>query len=329
MCTGIQFKSLDGNIVFARTMEFTVDIHSEIIVIPRGYKLQSHSNIGMTWTTKYACVGANAEKLPLIVEGVNEKGLCVGAFYFSNFAKYQSINNNESYINSVDVCNWLLTQCANVTEAIDAIKSIKVSNAPFEPWGRTCPLHYIVNDTSGDCFVIEYINGELHIHENKIGVFTNSPDFRWHLINLSNYINLSPINAADVTINGEIIKQLGYGTGLLGLPGDFTPPSRFVRAAVFSHTILATKTVDETLAQAFHVLNNFDIPKGSIRELNNDSFNDHTLWTSAIDLYNQRYYFCHYNNRAIQMVDLNNCKLDATDIQSFKMAGKTRVESLN
>ena len=127
------------------------------------------------------------------------------------------------------------------------------------------PCHYIVNDASGQCVVLEYVNGELKIHDNPLGVITNSPTFDWHVTNLRNYVNLTVNNVPPVEISGIKLPGFGQGSGMLGLPGDFTPPSRFIRAVAFSQSALPVATADEGVLQAFHILNQFDIPKGAAR----------------------------------------------------------------
>lgn len=329
MCTGIQLKAEDGSVIFARTLEFGFDIHSSVIVIPRNHTLKAHCDHGHEWKSKYAVVGANAENLPLIADGVNEKGLTGSLFYFAEYAGYQSVAPGEASLASVDLATWFLTQCATVAEVKDAINQVKISNAVFKEWGITCPVHYIFNDTSGACLVVEYIDGKINTYDNKLGVFTNSPSFDWHLINCGNYVNIRAKNYDTLTLNGKEIHATGQGTGFLGLPGDFTPTSRFVRAAAFKHTSMPTKNAHETMLQAFHILNNFDIPVGSVRsEVDGVTYNSQTLWTSCMDISNQRYYFHSYDNRAIRMIDLHKCDLDADEILTFTMHGENKIEEL-
>lgn len=124
------------------------------------------------------------------------------------------------------------------------------------------PCHYVLHDAAGNCAVIEYVDGKRSIHDNPLGVFTNAPTFDWHITNLRNYANLSVTNVPPVELVGVRLSGFGQGNGLFGLPGDFTPPSRFVRAVAFSQSSVATKTAVDAILQAFHILNQFDIPKG-------------------------------------------------------------------
>jgi choloylglycine hydrolase len=177
--------------------------------------------------------------------------------------------------------------------------------------------------------VLEYIDGELKVHENPLGVMTNAPTFDWHITNLGNFINLSVNNVPPVELDGLKVPGFGQGSGMLGLPGDFTPPSRFVRAVAFSHAALPVATADDGVFQVFHLLNQFDIPRGSARGVDHGrDVTDYTLWTAASDLKNLRYYFRTFDNSRIRMVDLKKADLDAAKIKTISMGGKEVVEDL-
>ena len=196
--------------------------------------------------------------------------------------------------------------------------------------GFVPPCHYIVNDAGGRCVVLEYVGGELKIHDNPLGVITNSPTFDWHVTNLRNYVNLTVNNVPPVDIAGIKLPSFGQGSGMLGLPGDFTPPSRFIRAVAFSQSALPVATAHEGVLQAFHILNQFDIPKGAARGVDNGKeVADYTLWTSASDLTNLRYYFRTFDNSRIRMIDLKKMDLDAKEIKTISMAGKEVIEDLS
>jgi choloylglycine hydrolase len=196
--------------------------------------------------------------------------------------------------------------------------------------GYVPPCHYFVNDASGRCVVLEYVGGELKIHENPLGVITNSPSFDWHVTNLRNYVNLTVNNVPPVDLAGINFQGLGQGSGMLGLPGDFTPPSRFIRAVAFSQSALSVETAQEGVLQAFHLLNQFDIPKGAARSVDNGKkIADYTLWTSVSDLKNFRYHFRTFDNSRIRMIDMKKLNLDSKEIKTVSMAGQEVIEDLS
>jgi choloylglycine hydrolase len=332
-CTGITLRAQDGSVIYARTMEFGFDFHSEAIVIPRGFALAGSApdGAGMRWSSKHALVGANGVNLPIILDGLNEHGLACGLFYFPGFAGYQEVNAGEAArtIAPWELPLWILSQCATVEEVRQKLPEIRVANVVFPAWGTGTPAHYIVHDASGNCLVIEYVDGKINFYDNPIGVFTNAPAFDWHLTNLRNYVNLSANNAAEVSLDGVKLAPFGQGSGMHGLPGDFTPPSRFVRAAILSHAAVASATGEEAIEQAFHILNSFDIPAGSVRNSHDKSgTEDITEWTTASDTQARRFYFHTHGNRRVQMIDLTRCDLDAKQIASAPMSQEQDVEEL-
>ncbi|MGO9801245.1 MAG: linear amide C-N hydrolase [Candidatus Binatus sp.] len=337
-CTGIRLRAEDGTVVYARTLEFNVDPDSDVIVVPRGYARTGTTpdgENGLKWTSKYASLGANSLGLPLLVDGVNEKGLAAGLFYFPTTAGYMKYNAAEASrtIAPWELASWILENFATVEEVKQNIGRIAVAEVVFKKWGMVIPVHFVVHDASGKSIVIEYIEGKLHVYDNVLGVLTNSPSFDWHMTNLRNYVNFSVVNVPPVKVDGITLTGLGQGTGMLGMPGDFTPPSRFVRAVAYSTSILPSKTGEEAVLQAFHILNNFDIPEGVAREEQKDSHGnviaDRTMWTSASDLKARRYYFRTYENSQIRSVDLMKMPLDARSITTFSMKGPEVIKSLN
>ena len=323
MCTGIMLKTKDGSIVHGRTVEFGITIDTTIAVIARGNEFTGHTpkGDGLKYAAKYAVVGAIAFADVKILDGLNEAGLAVGAFYFPSFAEYTAVTseNQKKGLSPADFTNWLLTQFATVDEVQNAVQSKTVVITPtiLKDWGpETPPFHYVVYDKSGTSIIIEPVNGRLRIHDNPLGVVTNSPTFDWHMTNLRNYIALNPRNVPPVKVVGETFQQLGQGSGMLGMPGDFSPPSRFVRAAVFSAAAIPAETVDKGVQQIFHILNNFDIPVGIVQEQAGGLVHtDYTMLTIARDPQNLRYYYKSYDDQTIRMVDLKRFDLSQNAIK--------------
>ena len=334
-CTGIRIKPRDGSVIVARTLEFATNTQSEIVVIPRATQLVGTApgnQPGLHWTSKYAIVGANLFGLPAVLDGMNEKGLAAASFYFPGYAVYPETKKDDigRTIAPWEVPLYLLSHCADVREAIQAVRSVHVGNVFLKYMDQVPPLHILVSDAGGRSVVLEYVKGGLKIHENPFGVLTNSPTFDWHMTNLGNYINLSDQNVSPKDVAGVQINSLGQGSGMLGLPGDFTPPSRFVQAVAFSQSVLPVTTAREGVLQAFHILNQFDIPKGSARSVEDGRVTaDYTQWTSASDLTNHRYYFRTYENSRIRMIDMSQLNLDAKAIQTISMAGPEVIEDLS
>jgi choloylglycine hydrolase len=333
-CTGITIKPKDGSVIFARTLEFAMDLKSNVIIVPRGKEYVGSTPAGqpgLRWKSKFGSVGMNAFDLPVIVDGLNEKGLQVGLFYFPGFAKYQEVKAAEvgAALAPWELGTLLLGTCSDLTEAVAAARSVRVGEVVQKDMGFVPPVHYIVTDTKGKAVVLEYVEGELRVHENPFGVMSNSPTFDWHMTNLSNYVNLTVSNVPKLDVAGEELKGFGQGSGMLGIPGDFTPPSRFVRVVAFSKSATAVNTAREGVLQAFHILNQFDIPKGAARGLEHGKeVADYTLWTSASDLTNLRYYFRTFANSRIRMIDLKAANLDAKEIRTISTKSEEEIEDV-
>ncbi len=330
-CTGIKLVAKDGSIVHGRTLEFGLPIESSIAVIPRGYRFvgTTPKGPGLHYTAKHAIVGAVLFDDMAVLDGINEKGLAVGTFFFPGFAKYASITdqNKTQALSPSEFPHWILTQFATVDEVKNALQNVLIAPTLVNGWGNEPPpFHYIVYDQSGKCLVIEPLNGQLTTYDNPLGVFTNSPTFDWHLTHLRSFINLRSVNAPPLSIDGMTFAPFGQGSGLVGLPGDFTPPSRFVRAAIFSYTAIPSDRAEQAVFQAFHILNQFDIPVGAVRSLDEGTIHsDYTMVTCVRDPKALRYYFKTYEDQTIRVVDLSSFDLNAKTIKIMSTKGSEKI----
>ncbi len=321
-CTGMRLTASDGSVITGRTVEFGTPIEMRTAVIPRNYRFTGKTPLGegLTYTSKYNAAGVYCFDEPVLMDGMNEKGLVAAAFYFPGYAEYTPITkeNQSKALSPVEFPHWILTQFATLDEVKEALPSVVIAPTVSEGWGPTPPpFHYIVYDQSGNSLVIEPIDETLVTYDNKIGAFTNSPTFDWHMTNLTNFINLSPYNVAPTDVRGVTLTPFGQGSGMVGLPGDFTPPSRFVRSAIFSSTAIPSKNAEESVYQAFHILNQFDIPFGVVREEEKTGTGyDYTMLTSVKDPQSMRYFFKTYQDQAIQFVDLKQFNPNAKTIYS-------------
>lgn len=309
-CTGITLTAKDSTKILARTIEWGgSDLNSQYVIVPQGYTAQSYipgGIDGMKFTSKYGYVGLAVEQKEFIAEGLNEEGLSAGLFYFPKYGKYEDYNpayKGES-IADLQLVSWILGECKNVEEVKDAISKVHV--IAIDP--RASTVHWRFADTTGRQIVLEIIDGKPVFYENKLGVLTNSPDFNWQMTNLNNYVNLFPGSAPSQKLGETELSQFGAGSGFLGIPGDVTPPSRFVRAAFYQATAPVQETSEETVLQGFQILNNFDIPVGIEFAKGQVPVNipSATQWTSATDMNNLKIYFRTMYNSAIRSINLKD-----------------------
>ncbi|MFA5146724.1 MAG: choloylglycine hydrolase family protein [Candidatus Omnitrophota bacterium] len=324
-CTSIRVKTADGYVFYARTMEGEVSFRSNVCIIPKGTAYQGTlpdgSQNGLLWTAKYGIVGMNTFGLPVISDGMNEAGLAAGNLLFPGFVQYQAFDPAKSAetIAQYEVVTWILSNFATVDEVKEAVKDIRICSGPEAKTG-TLELHYAVHDAAGGSIVIEHVKGELRVYDNPLGVMTNSPPFDWHMINLRNYVNISATNVRPFTIAGLKESGLGQGTGMLGLPGDYTPPSRFVRMVALVHSALPVDGPDAGLNQAMTIINNVDIPVGSVRDPGGKEVAyDRTQWVVVSDLGRKRFYFHTYANKDWRMVDLAAALAKAKGIMTIQL----------
>lgn len=266
-CTGIALSSANGARVLARTVEWAASpMQCGYAVVPRGYSQISFTpsgKDGLKFKAKYGYVGIYTDYQDFVVEGVNESGLSAGLFFFPAFGEYTPYVAKRKSLALCDlqVVSWVLSQFSSIDEIKSAIEKKEVDIISID--SRIGTVHWRFAEPGGRVVVLEFTEGKAKFYENPLGVLTNSPNFPWHLTNLANYINLRSGSSQPLQLaNGLQVKPLGGGTGMLGLPGDFTPPSRFVRAAMLQSSAPLLPDAQQTALQAFHLLNSFDIPIG-------------------------------------------------------------------
>jgi choloylglycine hydrolase len=309
-CTGIRLIANDGAVVVARTLEFGADLKSQVGIFPAGTTVTGvlpNNATGISFKTKYGIVGANAFGLPMVVDGLNDQGLYIGEFFFPGSAGYAGVTpeNAPRAMAGYQYSMWILGSFASVAEVKAAFDRVVLAPTVVPELGMAPPVHFRIVDKTGAAVVVEPIAGKLVIYDDPFGVLTNSPTFDWHMTNLSNYAGLSAVNRAPLTLQGYTINGFGQGSGFYGLPGDFTPPSRFVRAVAFEAAAVKPATASDAVQQVFHILNNFDIPVGAVRDdSTGKTLDEWTLWTSAEDLTNLQFYFRTFTDQSLRSVDL-------------------------
>ena len=335
-CTGLALTAADGSFASGRTAEFGLQLDLNGLFVPRGYQFHGtlpNGDKGLAYTSKYAYVGTTSFSEPAVIDGINEQGLAVGMFYFPGFAKYPETTsaNQKIGVSPTEFANWLLSQFATLDEVRAALSNIAIMSTTPKGWPGPPPVHYVVYDKSGKSIVIEPIDGKLVVTDNPLGVITNSPPFDWHMTNLSNYVNLTPLGTPPKKIDGVEIQAYSTGAGLGGLPGDFTAPSRFVRAAVFSSTsITPTDSVDAS-KKVLHLLNQFDIPRGAVRtqEPNGDVQIEWTLATVARDAATLTYYVKTYDNQNLRKIELKSFDFNGKELLQIPYGGGQPIEDIS
>jgi choloylglycine hydrolase len=318
-CTGISLTAADGSYIQARTIEWAYGaLKSEYVIIPRGEALQSYTPTGtngIKFKARYGVVGLAVVEREFIAEGINEAGLSAGLFFFPRYGSYEAYESVDNALTLADlqVVQWMLTQCATIDEVMEAVKRVRI--VALE---KTSVVHWRIGEPSGRQVVMEIVEGKVGFYENEVGVITNAPGYTWQVTNLENYVNLRPGSAQSYKLGGVTLEPNGGSTAMHGLPGDFTPPSRFVRAAFFRNTAPTRATGLDTVLEAFHLLNNFDVPI-AIENPAEHNLPSATQWTSAIDLSSRTIYYKTAYNSTIRSIALDNIDFARVKYASYPL----------
>jgi choloylglycine hydrolase len=321
-CTGISLTAKDGTNIVARTVEWAEgESPSDYLIVPQGFAKQSMlpdgKREGMKYTAFYGYVGLASEDY--VIEGLNEAGLSAGLFYFPKVGAYPKYDPKlkDITISDTEFVAWMLGNFETVDDVVAALSNVRVVATD----SRAQNLHWRVADKYGRQIVIEYIDGIPMVNENKLGVLTNSPAYDWHITNLNNYINLKPGTDTSHPFGDITMSPIGHGSNTLGLPGDMTPPSRFVRVAFYQTSAPVSATAEETVNQAFTILEAMTIPIGIqySDKTKIPNIPSATQWTSVTDMTNDKIYYTTMYNPIIRKLDLKEIDFSSVKYQQHPL----------
>ncbi|AYM02436.1 choloylglycine hydrolase family protein [Levilactobacillus yiduensis] len=310
MCTSLTYENSQGDHFLARTMDFAFELGGQPVFMPRNQKIQGDAG---AFTTKYGFIGAGRNLSHyMFVDGVNEFGLGVAALYFPQYAQYQKTAPADKLgLAPHDVTAWALGNAKSVADLRELVHHIQILDVPVALLGLTTPLHFIFSDRTGDTAVLEATSEDLRLIDDPVGVMTNAPQLSWHLQNLSTYGTMQAAERPLHDYMGFSLKTQGPGTGALGLPGDYTSPSRFVRTVYNKHYSLPTSGTPATLNLLQHLLDSVTIPKGV--KLKADGKSDYTQYRGYANLDDRTYFMEPYDNQELQGIHLTDEMLNDWD----------------
>ena len=314
-CTGLSLTSEDGAVIAARTVEWALGDanHDTLVIFPRGQAFKAltpDGENGLQWKGAYGFVSLTAYGQEYGPDAMNEAGLYVGVYYFpgyTSFAPYDEAQAGRS-LSVGDFMRWMLSSFKSVAEVkanLNEVRVVSVEDPRFG--GAPLPFHWKIADDTGAAIILEIVEGgQVRVYDALLGVITNAPDYGWHLTNLRNYLGLTGSPKDSIALDGRQFTPLGSGSGLMGLPGDFTPPSRFVRAVALTASARQLETAEDAVFEAFRILDNFNIPVGATASQDRIARDiaSATQITTASDLKNRAFYFHTMDNRQIQKLDL-------------------------
>lgn len=320
MCTAITYKTMD--FYFGRTLDYDHSYEEQITVTPRSFPLlfrhlpeikQHYAIIGMAYTV---------QGYPLYYDAVNEKGLAMAGLNFVGNAHYNSITEGMDNVASFEFIPWLLSQCESVYEAKDMIKKTNLVNTAFSNHLPTASLHWLLADKS-EAITIESTNAGLHLYSNPTGVLTNNPPFPQQIFSLNNYMQLSPSDPENRFSSNVNLQPYSRGMGAMGLPGDLSSQSRFVRATFTKLNSVSGNTEEESVSQFFHILGTVSQTKGCCK-LENGEY-EITIYTSCCNANKGIYYYTTYGNHQICAVNMHKTNLDSNQLTQFPLIKNEQV----
>lgn len=312
MCTAITLLTPQNENYFGRTMDFSYPIEPGIFVMPRHYRWQSLvSDITYTNTYSFIGIGQKVDDMLGLFDGVNEKGFAAAVLYFEGYAYYDFPVKNKEPLAAIDMLHYMLGRCASVEDVKKMVTQIQIVGVADPVTQRAAPLHWIATDRSGETVVIEQTVAGLEVIPNPLGVMANSPDLRWHMTNLRNYMDLSVTQVKEVYWGDVLLKPFSQGAGTMHLPGGFTSPDRFVRTAFLKTHIATPHNQHEAVLACFHIMNSVSIPKGIV--ITERGVDDFTKYVAFINTNTCEYFFKTYMNDQIRTVKLTNYPLQSKE----------------
>ena len=329
LCTGLALETKDGLHLFGRNMDIEYSFNQSIIFIPRNFKCVNKSN-KKELTTKYAVLGMGTifDDYPTFADGMNEKGLGCAGLNFPVYVSYSKEDiEGKTNIPVYNFLLWVLANFSSVEEVKEALKNANIVDIPISENIPNTTLHWMISDITGKSIVVEQTKEKLNVFDNNIGVLTNSPTFDWHVANLNQYVGLRYNQVPEFKLGDQSLTALGQGTGLVGLPGDFTPASRFIRVAFLRDAMIKNDKDSIDLIEFFHILNNVAMVRGSTRTVEEKS--DLTQYTSCMCLEKGIYYYNTYENNQINAIDMNKENLDGNEIKTYKYNKTLSINHVN
>lgn len=324
MCTAATYKTND--FYFGRTLDYESSYGEEIVIMPRNFRLDFLSE-GIC-EKHYAVIGTAhiAGGYPLFYDAVNEKGLCMAGLNFVGNAHYFKNKNGKSNIAQYEFIPWILGKCTSTDEAKELISNINITDTPFSKHMPVGQLHWIIADKNS-AITVESVYDGIKVYDNPLGVLTNNPPFDEQMFRLNDYMHLSSRQPKNTFSDKLELKAYSRGMGAIGLPGDLSSQSRFVRVAFVKANSVSGKGETESVSQFFHILGSVDQPRGCCEVA--DGKYEITIYTSCCNADKGIYYYTTYDNHRISAVDMRKESLDGNELISYPMITEEKINYQN
>lgn len=324
MCTAATYKTED--FYFGRTLDYESSYGEEIVVMPRNFRLD-FLNMGV-YENHYAVIGTAhiAQGYPLFYDAVNEKGLAMAGLNFVGNAYYGKNIDVRDNVAQYEFIPWILSRCSSTAEAKELISRINITDTPFNEHMPAGQLHWIIADRE-QTITVESVRDGIKVYDNPAGVLTNNPPFNEQMFRLNDYMQLSPKQPQNSFSSKLDLKTYSRGMGAIGLPGDLSSQSRFVRAAFVRANSVSGSSETESVSQFFHILGSVDQQRGCC-DVGEGRY-EITIYTSCCNADKGIYYYTTYNNHQISAVDMHKEDLDGSRLVSYPMITDEQINRQN
>lgn len=324
MCTAATYKTKD--FYFGRTLDYEFSYVDEVTITPRNYPF--HFRYMGTMSKHYAMIGMAyvVGDYPLYYDAFNEKGLGMVGLNFVGNAHYKEKAPYKDNVAQFEFIPWILGQCASVKETRTLLKKINLVNTPFSKELPSAQLHWIIADRN-EAITVESVKGGIKVYQNLVGALTNNPPFDEQVFQLNNYMNLSPKAPHNHFSDKLPLHTYSRGMGALGLPGDLSSQSRFVRVAFIKMNSVSGDSEFESVSQFFHILGSVDQQRGCC-EVGDGKF-EITIYTSCCNTDKGIYYYTTYDNHQITAVNMYKENLDGIRLVRYQIILGEQIKMQN
>lgn len=324
MCTALTFNAHDH--YFGRNLDLEVSYGQQVVVTPRNYNFKFRKVADLS--NHYAMIGVAAviDNYPLYFDATNEKGLSMAGLNYPDNAFYPDTATDKDNITPFEFIPWILGQCDSVASAQQLLAKINLVNINFSDQLPLSPLHWLLADQH-EAVVIESDRDGLHVYDDPVGVLTNNPTFDKQLFNLNNYRDLSSVNPQDTFGKGMPLTDYSRGLGTRNLPGGLDSESRFVRAAFNKANAVCADNDEASVTQLFHIMHSVEQQNG-LDEVAPGKF-EFTIYTVGYNQDQGLLYYTTYHNNQINLVDMNKCDLESTDLCAYPFIDSQAFNKVN
>ena len=317
MCTSLSIQSQAGTCFFGRNMDLSYFFNQRVMIMPKNYAYEDKVS-GNKVINNRAIIGMGTviDNHPVLADAMNEAGLGCAGLNFQGYAYFEKEPvEGKQNIAPYDFIQWVLSNHETVEEVKRGIERLELVDCPINADTPVAMLHWMIADKTGKSIVVEKTKEHFAVHDNPMGVMTNNPEFDWHLINLNNYVHLTPASPKETQWGTHTLKALGIGAGTVGIPGDFASVSRFVRIAYLRSHMPEVSGDIESVTQFFHMLDYVKMVKGGV--LTDEGLEDSTIYSSCMDQDKGVYYYRTYENNRINAIDMHKEQLEGTELKMF------------